>query len=80
MVFPNLFLFHYLQWERNFLFKPTSSGTQLEHANDLVLPAKKEKVLQGMTDGFNKICRCYGTEMNVKNLKVIRISRQRSPI
>ena len=52
MVFPNLFLFHYLQQERNFLFKvfrfkPTSSGTQLGHANDLVLPAKKEKNATG---------------------------------
>ena len=42
--------------------------------------AKEETVLQGMTDKFIEIGRCYGMEMNVEKTKVLRISRQPSPV
>ena len=37
-------------------------------------------MLQGMTDSLIYIGRCCGMEMNVDETKVIRISRQPSPI
>ena len=37
-------------------------------------------VLQGMNERLNEIGRCYGMEMNVEKTKVMRISRQPSPI
>jgi hypothetical protein len=46
----------------------------------LVLMAKEETVLQGMTDKLIEIGRSYGTEMNVKKTKVMTISRQPSPV
>jgi hypothetical protein len=52
----------------------------VKYADDLVLMAKEETVLQGMTDKLFEIGRCYGMEMNVKKTKVVRISRQPSPI
>jgi len=48
----------------------------LKYADDLVLLAKEEKVLQDITDKLIEIGRCYGMEMNVEKTKVIRISRQ----
>jgi len=33
-----------------------------------------------MTEELTEICRCYGMEMNVENIKVIRFSRQLSPV
>jgi len=42
--------------------------------------AKGESVLQGMIDKLIETGRCYGTEMNVKKTKVMRISRQPSPV
>jgi hypothetical protein len=45
-----------------------------------VLLAREEKVLQGMVDRLIEIGRCYGMEMNVEKTKVMRISRQPSPI
>ena len=50
----------------------------VKYADDLVLMAKKEMVLQGMIDKLNEIGRCYGMEMNVEKTKVMRISRQPS--
>jgi len=50
------------------------------NADDLVLMAKEETVLQGMIDKLIKIGRCYGMEMNVEKIKVMRISRQPSPV
>ena len=50
----------------------------VKYADDLVLMAKEEKVLQGMIDKLNEIGRCYGMEMNVEKTKVMRISRQPS--
>ena len=39
-----------------------------------------DPVLQGMIDKLTKIGRCYGMEMNVEKTKVMRISRQPSPV
>jgi hypothetical protein len=51
-----------------------------EYADDLVLMAKEETVLQGMTDKLVETGRCYGMEMNVEKTKVMRISRQPTPV
>jgi hypothetical protein len=48
----------------------------VKYEDDLVLPAKEEKVLQDMIDKLIEIGRCYGMEMNVEKTKVMRISRQ----
>ena len=52
----------------------------VQYADDLVLLAKKEKVLQDMIDKLNETGRCYGMEMNVEKTKVMRILRQQSPV
>ena len=52
----------------------------LKCADDLVLMAKEEMVLQGMIDKLIEIGSCYGMEMNVDKTKVMRISRQPSPV
>jgi hypothetical protein len=52
----------------------------VKYADGLVLMAKEETMLQGMIDKLIEIGRCYGMEMNVKKSKVMRISRQPSPI
>ena len=52
----------------------------VKYADDLLLMAKKETVLQGMIDKLIEIGRCYGMEMNVEKTKVMRISRQPSPV
>ena len=52
----------------------------MKYADDLVLMAKEETVLKGMIDKLIEIVRCYGMEMNVEKTKVMRISRQRSPV
>jgi len=41
----------------------------VKYADDLVLLAKKEKVLQDMIDKLIEIGRCYGMEINVENYK-----------
>jgi len=48
--------------------------------DELVLLAKEEAVMQGMSDRLTEIGICYGIEMNVENIKVIRILRQPSPL
>jgi hypothetical protein len=48
----------------------------VKYADDLVLLAKEEAVLQGMIDRLIEIGRCYGVEMNVEKTKVMSISRQ----
>jgi hypothetical protein len=48
----------------------------LKYADDLVLLAKEEKMLQDMIDKLTEIGRCYGMEMNVGKTKVMRISRK----
>ena len=42
--------------------------------------AMEETVLQGMIDKLIETGRCYGMEMNVEKTKVMRISRQPSPV
>ena len=51
----------------------------MKYADDLVLMAK-ETVLQGMIDKLTETGRYYGMEINVEKTKVMRISRQPSPI
>ena len=41
----------------------------VKYADDLVLMAKEETVLQGMIDKLTEIGRCYGMEMNVEKTK-----------
>jgi hypothetical protein len=45
----------------------------VKYADDLVLLAKEETVLQGMVDRLIEIGRRYGMEMNVEKTKVMRI-------
>ena len=52
----------------------------MKYADDLVLLAKEEKVLQDMIDKLIEIGRCYGMEMNVEKTNAIRISRQPFPV
>jgi len=52
----------------------------VKYADDLVLMVKEETVLQGMTDKLIETGRCYGMGMNVEKTKVMRISRQPSPV
>jgi hypothetical protein len=51
-----------------------------KYADDLVLLAKEEKVLQDMIDKLIEIGRCCGMEMSVEKTKVMRISRQSLPV
>jgi hypothetical protein len=48
----------------------------VKYADDLVLLAKEEKVLQDMMDKRIEIGRCCGMEMNVEKTRVMKISRQ----
>jgi hypothetical protein len=41
----------------------------VRYADDLVLLAKEETLLQDMTDKLNETGRCYGIEMNVEKQK-----------
>jgi hypothetical protein len=41
----------------------------VRYADDTVLLAKEEKVLQNMIDKLIEIGRCYGMEMNVEKQK-----------
>jgi len=41
----------------------------VKYADDFVLMAKEEAVLQGTIDKLNEIGRCYGMEMNVEKRK-----------
>ena len=52
----------------------------MKYADELVLMTKEETVLQGMIDKLTEIGRCYGMEKNVEKTKVMRISRQPSPV
>jgi hypothetical protein len=52
----------------------------VKYADELVLLAKEEMVLQDIIDKLIEIGRCYGTEMNVDKTKVMRISRQPFPV
>jgi hypothetical protein len=52
----------------------------VKYADDFVLLAKEEIVLQDMIDKLIEIGRCYGMEMNVEKTKVMTISRQPLPV
>jgi hypothetical protein len=52
----------------------------VKYADDLVLLAKEETLLQGTIDRLIELGRCYGMEMNVEKTKVMRISTQPTPI
>jgi len=45
----------------------------VKYADDLVLMAKEESVLQAMIDKLTEIGSCCGIEMNVEKTKVMRI-------
>jgi len=42
----------------------------VKHADDLVIMAKEETVLQGMIDKLIEIGKCYGMDMNVGKKKI----------
>jgi hypothetical protein len=48
----------------------------VKYADDLVLLAKEETVVQGMVDRLIEIGRRYGREMNMEKTKVMRVSQQ----
>ena len=50
----------------------------MKYADDVVLLAKEETVLQGTTDRLTESGRCYGMECG--KCRVMRISRQPSPV
>jgi hypothetical protein len=52
----------------------------VKYANDLVLLAKEETVLQGKRDRVTEIGRFYRVEMNMAKNKVMRISKETSPL
>jgi hypothetical protein len=52
----------------------------VKYADDLVLLAKEKAVLQDMNESLSETGRCYGTEMNVENPKVMRISWPPTPL
>jgi hypothetical protein len=52
----------------------------VKYADDHVLMAKEKTVLQVMIDKVIEIGRPYGMEMNVEKTKVMKISRQPSPV
>jgi hypothetical protein len=52
----------------------------VKYADDLELLAKEENVLQDMVDRLIEIARCYGMEINMEKTKVMKISRQPSPM
>jgi hypothetical protein len=52
----------------------------VKYADDFVLLAKEEKVLEKMIDKLIEIGGCFGMEMNVEKTKVMRISRQPFPV
>ena len=52
----------------------------VKYADDLVLLAKEEKVLQDMIDKLIETRGCYGMEMNVEKTKVMGISKQMFPV
>jgi len=71
----NLFKFYseYLTKEAVEEFGDFKIGVQVirtvKHADDCVLLAKEETALQGMIHRLTEIGRCYGMEINKKNLR-----------
>ena len=63
------------------IFKNSTPTPQtVKYADDLVLMAKEETVLQGMIYTLIETGRYYGMEMNVEITKVMRISIQPFPV
>jgi hypothetical protein len=54
--------------------------SMVRSADDLVLLAKEETILQSMTDKLIEVGRGYGMEINVEKTKTMRISRQPTPL
>jgi hypothetical protein len=52
----------------------------VRYADDFVLLAKEETILQSMIDKLIEVGREYGMEINVEETKTIRISRQPNPL
>jgi hypothetical protein len=52
----------------------------VKYADDHVLLAEEEMVLQGLIGRLIEIGRCHGMEMSVEKMNVMRISRQSSPV
>jgi hypothetical protein len=52
----------------------------VKYADDTVLLAMEEIVLQGLIDRLIEIGRCHGVEKCVEKMNVMRISRQSSPM
>jgi len=52
----------------------------VKYADDFLLLAKEETVLQGKPDRLNEVVGYYQMETNVEKTKVKRISRQLSPV
>jgi len=50
----------------------------MKYADDFVLLAKEEMMLQDLIDKLIEIGRCYGIEMNAEKTKLMRILRQPS--
>jgi hypothetical protein len=61
-----------LEWFGDFKIGGEVIGT-VRYADDLVLLAREETVLQGVVDRLIEIGRRYGMEMNVDKTKVMRI-------
>jgi hypothetical protein len=51
----------------------------VKYADDLVLLAEEQKVLQGVVGGVIETGRCCGMDVSVGNTKAMRISKQSSP-
>jgi serine kinase of HPr protein (carbohydrate metabolism regulator) len=52
----------------------------VRYADDLVLLAKEETILQSMIDKLIEVGRGYGMEINVEKIKTMRISRKPTPL
>jgi hypothetical protein len=52
----------------------------MRYADDLVLLAKEETILQNMIDKLIEVGRGYGMKINVHKTKAMRISRQPTPL
>ena len=76
----NLFPLSGIYFFLNMFFTPLCDTITVKYADDLVLMVKEETVLQGMIDKLIEAGRYYGIEMNVEKTKVMRISRQPSPV
>jgi predicted nucleotidyltransferase len=54
--------------------------SMVRYADDLVLLAKEETIVQSMIDKLTEVGREYGMEINVEKTKTMRTSRQPTPL